>query len=148
MIPQNDSGAVLSFLLDICKILKNPARFLSNRIRFKSMRTRKGSFMLPLMFIGLGLGMLLNNTGAFLFLGMGLGFLLDGIFPPKKKAVLPRDFGANSTVDAILGIFFMAIGLTHLINPALLEVIWKNFTAFIFIVLGVYFLLKSTENAR
>ena len=66
------------------------------------------------MFIGLGVGMLLNRSGAGVIIGMGVGFLLSSIIRIKTENTkfevkIPKNIGVGS-ITAI-GILFIILGL-------------------------------------
>jgi len=63
------------------------------------------------MFIGIGIGLLFNATGAATLIGMGVGFLLGSLVKLKRKLEVnvPKNLGGVAIV--IVGILFILGGL-------------------------------------
>ncbi len=74
---------------------------------------KKHIFLVPFMFIGMGVGLLLSTwiEDAFIasmFIGMGIGFLLDSLFLVEEKRLSSvKPLKAGSFVLMLLGIFFI-----------------------------------------
>lgn len=111
-------------------------------------RPRRHGFFLPLLFIGMGIGFVLEQyvRGGFvasMFIGMGLGFLLDSFLMVEERELHLRSLKNSKLVLSVLGILFMVIGAIFLYNPALIRHIWKYLLAIGFILFGLYILLRG-----
>ena len=69
---------------------------------------------LACMFIGIGIGILLDAAGAGTLVGMGIGFLLASLIKLEKKIeiTVPRNLGGTATI--LVGILFILGGLGSL----------------------------------
>ena len=116
------------------------------------MSNTKHGFFLPLLFIGMGIGFILQQYMggsvfvASMFIGMGLGFFLDSFLVVEGNKLHPRSFKNSRITLSILGILFIFVGLISIINPALLEHLWNYLIAIGFILFGLYLLLRGWEK--
>jgi len=117
-------------------------------------KSKKHIFFLPLMFIGMGLGFLLENWYAHafvacMFIGMGVGFFLDSFFVVEEKKIRAKKIYKSSSITlTFLGIAFILAGIAYLFKPSLLEMIGDYLIALGFIVVGVYILTKGIESLK
>ena len=49
------------------------------------MEFSQGKIFVGCMFVGIGIGMFLGETGSGTMIGMGVGFILEQIYSPKKN---------------------------------------------------------------
>ena len=115
-------------------------------------KRRKHVFFLPLMFIGMGIGFLLNSfyENAFvacMFIGMGLGFLLDSFLViEERKIKVKRVYKASSFALMFLGVVFILSGMIYFLNSSLLNLFKNYLIAIGFIALGVIIFVKGVEG--
>lgn len=115
-------------------------------------KKKKHVFFVPLMFIGMGIGFLLNQYlggSAFvasMFIGMGLGFLLDSLFVVEEKKMKLSNLKIGHVLLAILGLIFIAGGTIYLINPDIIGMIWNYLIALAFIAFGILIFIKGLEG--
>lgn len=66
------------------------------------------------MFIGLGIGQVLDSPGTGVLIGMGVGFILGAFIRIERKITLsiPRSYG--SAVIIVIGAVFLLMGLSLL----------------------------------
>ncbi|RLE83871.1 MAG: hypothetical protein DRJ41_04130 [Thermoprotei archaeon] len=69
---------------------------------------------LACMFVGIGIGILLDAAGAGTLIGMGIGFLLASLIKLERKIeiAVPRNLGGTATI--FVGILFVLGGLCSL----------------------------------
>ncbi len=98
------------------------------------------------MFIGMGVGMLFNHSGAGTLLGMGVGFILSSIIRInrfKKRLVLRVK--TASPIIGLVGLFFIILGLQNLgllhIPRISYEILW----GILLILLGIAFIVGSIK---
>jgi len=90
------------------------------------------------MFIGLGLGMLLGDSGTGTIIGMGVGFIAGSFIKVREKISLqiPRSVGGLALI--LIGVGFILLGL-NMIGMISLEIA-QHFGGIIVIGLGLLFL--------
>ena len=117
-------------------------------------KKKKHIFFLPLMFIGMGLGFLLNNfyENAFvacMFIGMGLGFFLDSLFViEERKIKIKEAYKASSFALMLLGVVFILTGVIYLVNPSLLKLLSNYLISLGFIAFGLFIFVKGVEGFK
>ncbi|OYT40279.1 MAG: hypothetical protein B6U89_02715 [Desulfurococcales archaeon ex4484_58] len=104
------------------------------------------SVFLACMFIGMGIGMLFDQTGAGTLIGMGIGFIMVNLFGEER--LKPRtSFNRESLVGAfilsLIGIGFIILGLNTAGLITLPEQVWRGIGSIFFIVLGLLMLISS-----
>ncbi len=119
------------------------------------------ALFLASMFIGMGIGMLFNATGAGTIIGMGVGFLLMGIenlgkeeemgsVEASDKHVITRKEGRIVGVFAssIIGICFIIGGLSMIGVITIPEYLYKYLGATVMIIIGLTILLAGIHSLR
>ncbi len=116
------------------------------------MSKKRHGFFLPLLFIGMGVGFLLQQQmggSAFvasMFIGMGLGFLLDSFVVVENREFRAEKVSGSRATISILGLVFIVVGALFFINPELLKELWNYLIAIGFILFGLYLLFRSRER--
>lgn len=117
-------------------------------------KKKRHIFLLPLMFIGMGVGFLLSSlhVDAFvscMFIGMGLGFFLDSLFAVEERKIkIKKIYRTSSLALILLGIVFVLTGLIYLINSSLLKLVENYLIALGFIAFGLFIFLKGVEGLK
>ena len=90
------------------------------------------------MFIGLGLGMLVGESGTGIIIGMGAGFIAGSLIRVREKISLqvPRSIGGSALI--LIGVGFILLGL-NMIGVISIEIA-QHFGGIIMIGLGLLFL--------
>jgi hypothetical protein len=102
------------------------------------------------LFIGLGVGLLMNYPGPGLLIGMGLGFIASALMtpavdPPGDAAETGRYRGSGHRfIMALLGIFFVILGISLIVAP---PNFWPYLGAGFLILLGIWFIARSLGKA-
>ncbi len=117
----------------------------------ESEHRHRNRFLIPAgLFIGLGVGMLLNYPGPGLLIGMGLGFIGSTLMTPAaytavEAAAHERDPGSgHRLIMALLGLFFVVLGFSIIWTP---PNFWPYFGAGFLIILGIWFIARSMGKA-
>ena len=113
-----------------------------------------GFLFVAFMFLGLGIGILIDEVAPALFVGMGLGFLSMAILDAIIKE--PVEEGSNyerviesylgkggfigTIILALLGLGFILGGLSILTG---FEVEWRIFGGVLIILLGIWFIMSA-----
>ena len=88
------------------------------------------------MFIGIGIGIIIGETGACTMFGMGIGFILASLIRIERAKVLikvPRHVGGGAIIG--VGIIFIAFGL-YLLGLITIELA-KLLSGLLIILLGL-----------
>ena len=98
------------------------------------------------MFIGMGVGMIFNHSGAGTLLGMGIGFILSSIIRINRSEKRPVfQVKTVSPIIGLVGLFFIILGLQNLgllhIPSISYEILW----GVLLILLGVTFIVGSIK---
>lgn len=113
-----------------------------------------GFLFVAFMFLGLGVGILIDQVAPGLFVGMGLGFLsmaiLDAIIkePAEEESRYERAIESyvgrggliGNIILALLGIGFILGGLSILTG---FEIEWRLFGGVLIILLGIWFVMSA-----
>jgi hypothetical protein len=103
-------------------------------------------FLIPAgLFIGLGIGLLLNHPGPGLLIGMGFGFMASTFL--RTGSTAPGDAAVNSGprwMMAFLGAFFVVLGVSLVWAP---PNFWPYLGAGFLILLGIWFFLRGFGKA-
>jgi len=120
-----------------------------------SSRRGNGGLVIGLMFLGMGVGLLVDNPGAGVLIGLGLGFVImaflrggaeeRGAEVAPRPPPLPEDgrFGAVFLLG--LGAIFMTLGVMLLLGVA---VPWRTMGALFLVALGLGFLWWGVSALR
>lgn len=102
------------------------------------------------LFIGLGVGLLLNYPGPGLLIGMGLGVIASTLLSPGVSlsgdtAEPGRHHGSgHRVIMALIGIFFVILGISLIVAP---PNFWPYLGAGFLILLGIWFIARSLGKA-
>ncbi|RLE57666.1 MAG: hypothetical protein DRJ40_00135 [Thermoprotei archaeon] len=92
------------------------------------------------MFVGIGLGILVGETGAFTMFGMGIGFILASLIRfERAKFVITVPRSVGSAVVIAIGLLLILLGL-NLMGVVTIE-ITKLVAGFVLILLGAAVML-------
>ena len=82
------------------------------------MRRWSWEIFVGLMFLGMGVGMVLGNTGAGTLIGMGLGFILASVIRIEgpKVEVKVRSW-AFALISCLIGVSFILMGTFEIFFP-------------------------------
>lgn len=101
-----------------------------------------GHFLIPAgALIGLGAGMLLNQTGAGVLTGLGLGFVGSALYSSTTTGgVATGRVHGSGWIPAIVGVFLILIGLAIVLGPTLP---WTTIIAVLIILFGLGFIARG-----
>jgi NhaP-type Na+/H+ or K+/H+ antiporter len=101
----------------------------------------RGKIFVGFMFLGIGIGMVFNETGAGCLIGMGIGFIISSLIKDEDEK---SDKSISSQLWRILlGLFFIFIGTSMLLNY---EIMWKYIFPAFLILLGLSLILSALKK--
>jgi NhaP-type Na+/H+ or K+/H+ antiporter len=101
----------------------------------------RGKIFVGFMFLGIGIGMVFNETGPGCLIGMGIGFIISSLIKDKDEK---SDKSISSQLWRILlGLFFIFIGTSMLLNY---EIMWKYIFPAFLILLGLSLILSALKK--
>ena len=107
-------------------------------------RSHRGPFLIPAgVLIGLGIGLLTGQPGAWVLIGLGLGFLGSAALPAARRgepAPSPAPVHRARWAFILVGIFLVLLGLA-LVSGLVLP--WTYIVAALLILLGLGFVIRG-----
>ena len=107
-------------------------------------RRRSHIFIPAGILIGLGVGMLLNQTAPGVLIGLGLGLLASSFTCPcgagSSEAALPCGLNGVNWIMLVVGIFMILLGIGFVWT---LPLIWPYLIAIFLILLGISFAVRG-----
>ncbi len=96
------------------------------------------------MFVGMGVGMMFDHSGAGTLIGMGVGFMLSSMIRISRFERKPLfKVRITSPIMGLIGLFFIVLGLRSLGLLYLPEVSFSIIWGVALILLGIVFILSS-----
>ena len=106
----------------------------------------RGKIFVGFMFLGIGIGMIFNETGAGCLIGMGIGFIISSLIKDKNEKADEKSDEKPTSFQfwpIILGLFFIFLGVAIILNY---EIMWSCvFPAFL-ILLGLFLILSALKK--
>ena len=131
----------------------------NSEVKIKLSRKAGGLVFIACMFIGMGIGMMFDETAAGMFIGMGVGFLAMALLRGEEEyeeeyerryryegSVLSRILG--SIVLALIGMGFILWGLSELEVINVSVILTKTVIGIILVIIGLAFVLASLVIVR
>ncbi|ADC69231.1 hypothetical protein MFS40622_0540 [Methanocaldococcus sp. FS406-22] len=114
-------------------------------VNYVEVKKIRGKVFVGFTLLGIGIGMIFNETGAGCLIGLGIGFIISSFIKYKDEKT---DENSNKSTSfqfwpIILGLFFIFLGVAIILNY---EIIWEYIFPIFLILLGLSFILSALKK--